>query len=102
MGGGGAQSRVECQIADLIALGQASLNVTAAFTIGFRAGATTGLLARQAIELSVKTTWRELLRAADLLTTLPPVRIVWCLRYRLWSGLLLGDFSSVSDFLFLA
>jgi len=61
VGRSGTQGSIEGEIANLVTLRQASLNIAAALPIGLGAGAATGLLARQAVKLCIKAARGELL-----------------------------------------
>jgi hypothetical protein len=52
------------------------------------------LAARQAIKLRIQPARGEFLAALDLLSTFPPLRILWRLRDGLWAGFSLGDFGA--------
>ena len=102
MGSSGTQRGVKSQIANLIALRKARLNVPAALSIRLGSRTTTGLLASQPVKLSIKTPGSKLLGTCNLLSPLPPVGVVGRLGNRLGTGLLLGDLGPVGDLIFLA
>lgn len=102
MGRGGAEGGVEGQIADLVPLGQARLDVAAAFTVCLGARAAAGLLPRQAVELGVQAARSKLLGAVDLLPTLPPVAFLRCGGYGLGPGFALADVAALRRGVFLA
>jgi len=102
MGSSGAQRGVKSQIANLIPFRKAGLDVPAALAIRLGSRTTTGLLAGQPVELSIKTPGGKLLGTCNLLAPLPPVGVVGRLGNRLGAGLLLGDLGPVGDLIFLA
>jgi hypothetical protein len=102
MGRGGAQGGIEGQIAHLVTLRQAGLDVPAALAVGLGARPPAGLLARQPVELGVEPAWGKLRRTADLLAAFPPVGVVRGFGDGLWAGLMLGDFGPVGDLFVLA
>ena len=92
---GGTERGVEGQVADLVPLGQAGLDVAAALAVGLGARAATGLLARQPVELGIQTARGKFLGAGDLLPALPPVPFLRRVGDRLRPGLTLVDISAV-------
>jgi hypothetical protein len=63
------------------------LYVTAAFAVSLGLGAASSLFAREPVELRVQATRRELLLGGDLLTTFPPVALLWGVGNGLGPGL---------------
>jgi hypothetical protein len=80
VGGGCAQGGVESEIGDFLLMGNAGLDIAAAFALCFCLGTAAGLLARQAVELRIEAAGVELLSRTDLLPAFPPLAFLGRLR----------------------
>jgi hypothetical protein len=79
-------------------LGQAGLNVTAAFAVCLGSGTATGFVAGQPIQLGVQAAGGKLLGRGYFLAALPPLTLLGRLRHGLWPSFGLGRFRTFGRF----